>query len=367
MRILVINTVPTERNGITNVICNLVDKMPTEDIRIDLVSMNHPENEYVDLFHKHHGIIYTIPNRLKNPMSYFNRLIGLIRKNHYDIVHVHGNSHIMAIELFAAQLSGCKIRVAHSHNTTCKYKTFHNLLTPLFFATCTFRLACGKDAGKWLYGNRRFLVINNGIDTDKYKYDEEKRKEVRKEIDVDTDTILVGHVGSFNDFKNQDFLVKVFEKIHENTKAKLIFIGDGERRGIVESEVNRAGLTDSVIFKGSIPNVEKYLSAIDAIVMPSWNEGLPLTLIEEQANGLKCIVSDNVTAEANLTGNISYLSLDDNLMKWTKAVTDAVTDFDRESNSEYACKKIREMGYDSTREAKKLYNFYKKAISRGNR
>lgn len=354
-----INTVPTERNGITNVICNLIEGMPINGINFDLVSINEPNDEYKNLFKKHHGRIYVIHNRLHNPIGYYRKLKELIKKRKYDIVHVHGNSHIMAIEMLAAKNAGCKVRIAHSHNTTCKFKMLNNLLSPLFFATCNERLACSMDAGKWLYGNRPFEIIKNGIDVEKFSFNQSNREKIRKSLFVQNDEILVGHVGIFNDFKNQDFVVKVFSEFVKSEKAKLIFIGDGERKKIIEKQVYALGLDKNVFFVGNIPNVNEYLSAIDVIVMPSYHEGLPLTLIEEQANGLSCVVSDKITREANISGNVKYIPLS-NEKQFLEEIQKSVNlnQKSREVKSQNAIQQINKNGYNTKTESILLNSLY---------
>lgn len=359
-----INTVPTERNGITNVICNLVSKMPVEDVSFDLVAINEPNNEYKTLFKQHHGDVYVIPNRLHNPIAYYKKLTKLIEKRKYDVVHVHGNSHIMAIEMLAAKNAGCKVRIAHSHNTTCKFKGLNRLLSPLFFATCNGRLACGEDAGKWLYGNRPYKIIKNGIDVEKFRFNQSNRNKIRKKLSVQDDEILIGHVGVFNDFKNQDFVVKVFNEFQKNHKTKLIFIGDGERKQIIEKQVYDLGLEKTVIFTGSVPNVNEYLSAIDVIVMPSFHEGLPLTLIEEQANGLSCVVSDEITKDADLTGTVRYKSLTDPMKVWLSTIEKVINNINRTEKSTDSINKIVDQGYSCETEANKVKDLYLEMLHR---
>lgn len=351
-----INTVNQGNNGISKVILNLSDAMDTNDLLIDLVCGNEPDSISTNVFKNIGGNIFVISNRLNRPFSYINKLIKIIKENKYDCVHAHGNSNTLAFELLAAKLAGCKCRIAHSHNTTCKHKMIHKILSPLFLFTCNARLACGEEAGKWLFKNLPFTIINNGIDTKVFSYRQEKRNEIRKKLELDDKRILIGHVGSFNDFKNQDFLIDILANM---PNVSLIMIGDGPRRKIVEQKVKDKRLEENVIFTGGVDNVNDYLSAIDIIVMPSFYEGLPLTLVEEQVAGLRCIVSDNITKEVNLTGNVMFLSLNDSVSQWVREIEKCLEcKADRYCLSQKAIQQIINKGYDITHESIKLREYY---------
>ncbi len=354
-----INTVPTENNGITKVIYNLSASINKEDITIDLLSINKPDYDMFALFKSIGVEIHVIENRLKNPLLYFKTLCNLIKEKKYDIVHAHGNSYTLAIELFAAKFGRCKNRIAHSHNTTCKYKLLHYLMAPLFNLCCTDRLACGTDAGRWLYNNKEFIVIKNGIDTEKFRFNVSKNKLLRQQMNLSDDTLAIGHVGCFNTQKNHDFLIEVFRYINKkNQNSKLILIGDGFEKEKIKQKVKLYGLEKVVLFIGEIENVYDYMSAFDIVIMPSLYEGLPLTLVEEQANGLTCIVSDVITKEADLTGNIIFESLSSPVDKWGEKVLGLKVSENRIQKSDIAINKILKKEYDIIMESKRLKEHY---------
>ena len=152
----------------------------------------------------------------------------LIKHEKYDIVHVHGNSNTMAIELVCEpRLGGCKVRIAHSHNTTSDHmKVFHKILSPLFKESVTGCFACGVDAGKWLYPDKEFYVVNNGADSDTYVFSEKMRKSTRVKLNIKDEEILLGHIGGFNFQKNQELLVDVMALL--DSRFKLLFLREME-------------------------------------------------------------------------------------------------------------------------------------------
>lgn len=359
MRILLINTVPTEKNGITNLIFNFLGTMGRQDAVMDYVAIGQPDPEYTRKIEAADGRLYVLSRSMRRVPGYVWDLRRVIRQGNYDAIHVHGNSATMALEMIAAWLGGCKVRMAHSHNTTCKHMTVHKLFSPIFQSLCTHRLACGREAGKWLYGARDFTVVNNGVDTRRFAFDPAARAETRRRYGIGEDTTLIGHVGLFNEQKNQSFLTEVL-KLLEGGDFRLMLIGDGELRPAVEEKAKAMGLGDRVIFTGTVSDVPEYLSACDCIAMPSLYEGLPLALIEEQASGLPCIVSDAITKEADKTGNLTFLPLSDPAV-WAEAIR-GLPKADRAETSRTAVEAICACGYDVRSEAEKLKEYYQQAV-----
>lgn len=357
MKILLINTVPTEKNGITNVMFNYLTAITADGMTFDLISLNQPDDYYVQEIENKGGHVFVLP-RLDGVFRYWKMLCNLIRKNQYDAVHIHGNSHTTILELTAAAIAGCNKRIVHAHNTTCNCVLVHKMLSPLFQLLCTHRLACGYAAGKWMFGNKPFLVINNGVEPEKYRFNINCRKSIRNRLNIKDDEVLIGHVGLFNKQKNHTFLIDIFNLLYSIHKEyKLCLLGDGPNLKNIKNKVSEFNLQDVVIFEGAVTNVTEYLSAFDLIVMPSLYEGLPLSLIEQQANGLRCIVSDTVTSEADKTGNLSFLSLKAPLEDWVQEIIKHNAK-DREDISNNAIRNITIAGYNINEEAKKLKDIY---------
>ena len=146
------------------------------------------------------------------------------------------------------------------------------------------------------------------------------------------------------------------------SEYKLLLLGIGHLRESVEQKVRELGLSDRVIFGGVTDRVEDYLSAFDLLVMPSLYEGLPLSLIEAQASGLKCLVSANITHEVDKTGNLTFLNLEDGIGKWAQAVQEIKLPEDRNEASKVAIERIIKHGYDIQTEAEKLRCYYINAV-----
>lgn len=367
MKILLINTVPTDRNGITNVMFNYLRAINTDHITFDLVAINQPSDYYMNEVERRGGKVFVL-SRHGGIFAYLNDLRKLVRKNNYDAIHVHGNSHTTVLELIAAWAAGCKVRIVHAHSTSCKYSMIHRLLTIPFRALCTNGLACGEDAGRFMFNSMSFMVLNNGVDTDKYAFSPIIREDVRAKLAINDNEIVIGHIGYFKPVKNQTFLIDLFHELHAlNNRYRLLLIGDGPQRAEIENKIMSIGLGEFIKLTGSINNVNDYLNAIDIIVMPSLFEGLPLSLIEQQANGLHCVVSDSITPEADKTDSMTFLSLQAPMKEWTTAIKGILSLKEgRSVRSQTNIKKIAECGYSIQEEARKLNDYYINAIKGNN-
>lgn len=356
-KILVINTVRFKLNGISAVIKNYYCAMNRENIKMDFLAIDDPSEEYRSFFVENNLRCFVFYK--KHLVEYFNRIIRLCRQEKYDIVHVHGNSANMVVELLAATLGGVKIKITHSHNTATMHPCMHKILWPIFSKLCTVRLACGEDAGKWLYRKDEFTVLNNGIETKKYLFSNSIRNATREELGIKKNEILLGHIGNFIEQKNHKFLIDIFSEVHKtNPEFKLLLVSDGMLVPVIKDKVHSLGLDDAVIFLGKTMNVQNYLNAMDLFLLPSLHEGLPLVLVEAQASGLTCVVSDTVAKEANLTNTNNYLSIN-KVEPWTELIKKKeYLTWNRNERSKENVEKIKEKGYDIEQNADYLRQVY---------
>lgn len=357
MKVLLVCTVPTEKSGIPNVILNHLDSMRDSGIEFGYVSINEPSQNFREILNRNKVKVYVVPRRIRSAFRYV-RLLSSIARG-YDIVHVHGNSATMVLEMIAAKMAGVRFRIAHCHNTTCCQKLIDKLARPLFYSLCNGRIACGKEAGNWLFGSRDFKVINNGINVIKFKYRQEIRNNLRECFGIGNEPVI-GHIGNFNYQKNHIFLIKIFkEVILRCPDARLLLLGDGPLKVEVKEQVIKAGLSEAVIWAGSVDNPQDYMNMMDLVIMPSRFEGLPLTMVEEQANGLTVLASDVITKDANITGKVFYKSLNDPVSEWADRAIE-VLDKDKRNlrSSENYATQIRNAGFDINGIAQELIRYY---------
>ncbi|MEE0858059.1 MAG: glycosyltransferase family 1 protein [Acutalibacteraceae bacterium] len=359
MKVLIVNTILFRENGVTAVIMNYFKNMNKTGMQVDFLVVNEINPKFRNEIESNGSNIYHIP-RNKNVLSYMNQLRKLVKKNKYDIVHVHGNSAMMLIDLLPIKLGGAKVRIAHSHNTTCSHMTVHKLFNPMFQKLCTHPLACGEAAGKWLFPNREFTVLNNGIDVSKFAFNPETREKYRAKINAGNKKVI-GHVGNFLEQKNHTFLLEVFaDLLKKDDNYILLLIGTGLLMDDIKAKAEELKIQDNIIFLGTTFEVPEYMQAMDSFVLPSLFEGLAIVSLEAQATGLQCLISNQVTMEAKMSSQTEFLPINDKTL-WSEKIL-GLKDVNRESVSVETINTLTERGYDIKSNANKLNEIYKSAL-----
>lgn len=359
IKILTISTSGLVRKeGISTVILDNFSRFNKEIFELHMIASGAYSYELIQEFSAIGVSIKCLPSRKASVYQYIKAFLRLFQLERYDVLYIHGSSAIMSIELMIAKLCGCMVRVTHSHNTMCEHETADKLLRPLFYHLYTDALACGEAAGQWLYGKRKFLVMRNGRDIQKYCYNNEKRLQVRNRLGVRDDTLLVGHVGNFNKQKNQQFVLKIFRELREiYPDVKLYLMGAGTLLDEMKRIADEMQIAGDVIFTGSIQNVEEMLQAMDVMVLPSLHEGLPLVVVEWQIAALPCLISDKITRECSYSDLVHYMSLDEDYRNWARKIIE-ISNFNRNEKSKIMNKLTKDSGYDINQNAEELQKFF---------
>lgn len=270
-----------------------------------------------------------------------------------DIVHIHCNNGLGFLYAAAAKHSGCRIRIVHSHSTSLGddgfAKRIINVLLMLGFnRSASERVACSQSAGEFLFSKRPFEIVKNGIDLGRFRFDSSVREEIRKRFGIKHNALVLGHVGSGIPVKNTSLIVDIVNELTaRNVEVHAFLIGTGPEIRRLQERVEEYDLNAQVHFIGFVSDVWRYYSAMDMFMLPSFYEGLPICLIEAQANGLPCVVSNSVSKDANITGLISNLSLEDDLSVWVDLVLSLASrqDSTRLEQSEISACKLTAAGF----------------------
>ena len=346
--------------GIESYLINYTRHIDRKKIRFDFISMESDKLCFQDELISYGCNVYKLPNYKKNPIKYICELVKIIKKNKYDVVHYNMNSAVFLYPLISAKIANVKVRIAHAHNSSNDKgiikSIIHNINRHLIPIFANDFFACSQKAGKWFFSNKilkskSFYIINNGIDVDKFKFDENKRNLIREKLKIKNDEILIGHVGRFYKQKNHVFLINILEKTKEiNKKIKLVLIGNGPLKNEIINTVNKLNLQEWVIFLEPVDNIYEYYNAFDIFILPSLYEGLPLVGVEAQCSGCLCLFSDNITKELKITKNVEYISLN-SMEKWKERILHLdFNDIDRNS--------VKLYDYDIKNNAKKLAQIY---------
>ncbi len=253
--------------------------------------------------------------------------IGRMLKNDNIIIHSHTSTYSVPIFLLARYYN-IKNIILHSHSTKLsnnKMKEIINkIVSKIAVVLATDYWACSKEAGVYLFGKskkEKFIIMENGIDYEKYKFSLENRDEIRNKYSINDNDIVIGHIGRISKEKNHKFILEIFKKILEiDRNFKLIIVGDGPQRKKIENMAIRYKIKDNIIFTGFLKDVNKILSSFDIMVFPSIHEGYPISLIEAQINGVYCIVSENITKDIKISNNIEFLSIYKSSEEWVNKI-----------------------------------------------
>lgn len=270
------------------------------------------------------SIIYTLKDSRKHPLLAFRQIKKIITEGGYSCVHINMLSAANLVPVIAALQ--CKVRViVHSHNTQTvgiQRKILHRLNSG-YLRTCPVtRLACGTEAGRWMFGKKAFEVIPNAIDTDCYQYNEETRKKLRNELSIGEETVVLGFVGRLFTQKNPVYLAEILYAVKRKISAdvKLLIIGDGELLEDVKNKATQLGVAQDIVYAGRKDHTAGWYSAMDMFLLPSLWEGLPLVGVEAQAAGLPSFFSDKITNETGLTDLVHFCALTESADNWAEEI-----------------------------------------------
>ena len=342
------------RGGLETMLMNYYRSIDRTKVQFDFLIHRDFRADYDDEIEALGGRIYRLPSLNPCSRSYLGALDRFfVEHPEYRIVHSHLDC-MSAIPLKAAKKHGVPVRIAHAHSS----RQDRDLKYPLKLlfkrsipGQATQLFACGDEAGKWMFGTDDFRVLNNAIDAGRYRFDPKVRQEVRSELGIPADALVAGHVGRFMAPKNHGFLLRIFAELPDH--ARLLLVGDGELRAENEHLAEELGIRDRVIFAGLRRDVERMLQAMDVFVFPSLYEGLPLSVIEAQAAGLPCLISDKVPIEGKKTDLVTQIPLDASPAEWAGAVASAAETPRRDTLAQ-----IREAGFDIRANAEWLQQFY---------
>lgn len=301
--------------------------------------------------------VYHLPPFRKQPLVHIRRLKQLYTTYNYDIIHDH-SGYKSFLSLIIALICGIKVRIAHSHQADIPESSFERTVRKIytFFTTlvATDLFACGEKAAIWMWGKRRrkrVRIMTNAIEVSKFRFSEEVRDKYRKELNLGN-SIVLGNVARFSHQKNHTFLLKMFYEFHKIVpNSVLLLVGRGELFDEMKELAKQLDISEFVSFLGVRDDVSNLLNAMDLFVLPSFHEGLPVTLVEVEANGLASVVSDSVTGEMKINKNVFYYPLQIGEKHWAQNIA-CIQDLSRDCNT------FESSDYNIDIAYKKMMDFY---------
>ena len=353
------------RGGAETMIMNIYRKIDKEKIQFDFLVHSKDEGLYEKEILSLGRRVFRIERfNGKNWRQYYNKCDEFFSK-HPEISIAHGHLGSSAcLYLRAAKKNGI-YTVAHSHNTKGVFSIRGQVYNMWAFPTryiADYFFGCSSEAGRDRYGNRIFRSVkysnfNNGIDLEVFHYNEEERKNVRLELGINDGEIALCTVGRIEEQKNPLKIANIFLKaIEKYPYVKCFWVGDGSQADTIKRHIFESGKDDRISFLGVRSDVARLLQGFDCFLFPSLWEGLPVTIIEAQATGLPCILSDSISKEVQVTDLIEWLNNDESDITWADVAVYAAKNNMADRKSPF--QDITNAGYNIMETTKKLELFY---------
>lgn len=349
-------------SGIDKYLLNFLNSVSSQGFQIDFLT-NHIDIELKKKLSAFGSALFEIPT-LRHPVQQYHITRKILENGKYDIAYFNISTTLNGLGAIAAKRSHVKKVVIHSHSSgnDCenrwkrKFLDFLNSVGKLLlYRTATDYLACSTKAGLWLYpkkivNSKKFSLIFNAVDTNLFRYNEEIRLIYREQMDL-ANKFVVGHIGNFCYQKNHKFLLEIFSGLVQmRPNSVLLLVGNGPEFEMIEKKIKMMHLEKNVRLLGVRDDVSHLLQAMDAFVLPSNFEGLPIVAVEAQASGLKCFLSDVITSEIGITDLVHFISLKKPAEYWDDKINQESYNYDRSCYAE----KVDLCGYDTHNSTEKF-------------
>lgn len=348
--------------GAETMIMNIFRNIDCDKFQFDFLCLSPIAGEYEEEILKRGGKIQKV-NSSRNIM----KIYKILKEGQYDAIHIHVMFYSWIL-LFLSYLANIKVRITHSHsasdlkpNTNLR-KIYIKISRILINVFTTNKISCGEKAGHYLFGkNNKFIILNNGIDLEKYSNVTEKEiLELKRSLNIEKDSMIIGHVGGFRVEKNQKYFIDLAKVMKNNKeKFKIILVGNGYTFKDIEEEIQKQNLEEYFILPGKRDDVNIFMNLFDVFMMPSLYEGFPLVVVEALAANNICFLSDKISKETDLMENRVYF-FDIEMDK--KIIIDKMKKAIKDKKNINTIIKLNELGFSSKSMTNKICNIYESRI-----
>ena len=349
--------------GTETMLMNIYRKIEREKVHFDFISYSKNDAYYDDEIRELGGRVI----KLSNTQSIKEHVQIMKEYGPYDVIHSHTLFHCGTANL-AAKLAGIKVRIAHAHTTLDKSdsllrKLYVSSMRTVISTFSTNLMACSNQAGTYLFGEKKlrkdkYLFFPNLIDYSSFSGDHTRSVARFKEEAGLENSLVIGHIGRFIEAKNHSFLLDILKStIEKNHNTKLLLVGDGDLRLQIEEEAKEKGIYDHIRFVGIRNDIHTMLHSMDVFVFPSIYEGLGLVLLEAQASGIPCVVSEAIQPEADININLlTRMSLKDKPTSWANKILNLASSNEKQTVN--TAQAFERSGYSLSTGIPKLMNVY---------
>ena len=339
-----------------------------EQFDLHIITQDINDDDCIRQFEDAGYTVHIVTHKRKSIAKNVGEVYQVLKQEHFDIAHSHMTLTNFYVLLLAKML-GVRVRISHAHSAfredNLKAKLAFPILKSLNRLAANVWMACGYNAGVFLYGtdavdHQKVYMMRNAIDLQRFQRNDKTRQMIREKYAIG-DALCVGHVGRFCTPKNHSFVLEIFNAVRKITPAsKFLLVGDGELRGEVLAKIKELHLENSVVITGNVTNTNELYQAMDAFILPSLYEGLPVVSIEAQAANLPCLISENVDHRCAMTSNVHFLSIQKSADEWAKEILK----YAAQPHSDDSIEALTKAGYNIETEARKLEELYKNSINK---
>lgn len=364
MKILYVLSYLSRNGGVQSVVNNYFEFLD-KNIDVDFLVLLPGDDDFESEIEKKGSHVYHLKgSQEKNLLLFLKEIKKFFKEHHdYDVIHSH-QTNLDIFYLREAKKWKIPVRIMHAHNTSYDISKIRMTVLRLMSKVyANYYFACSKEAGQFMFGkkivnNTKFFVINNAINVEKYTYNEEVRKKLRKGLKLE-DSFVIGNISRMTEIKNHKFLIEIFNEISKlQNNARLLLIGDGPLKKELEDKVKELKIEDKVIFYGITKKVNELLQVMDVFVLPSLFEGVPVTIIEAAASGVKFVISDKINSHLNPSNLELKLSLNLSAKQWAEKIIQFSKNYIRKNENEL----LKNSGFDIHHQVKELEGIYKNAL-----
>lgn len=346
--------------GVESMLYNYYVKMDRSKVHFDFLVHGSADGMFAEKFRELGCDIYCLTPKSKSVIKNFKDMFRGLSKKNYDVVHSHMGTESF-IPLSMAFIKGVSVRIAGAH---CAVK-------PNFASKCmrvATRMfannyaACSELSAQITFNKRKgdFFLLKNGIDVQRFLFNEANRIKIRKQYDISDECVLLGNVGRFVWEKNQKFLIELLKKVNESSMVeyKLMLVGAGELKDSLQSQARKSGVANEVLFIEPQRDIEQYYSAFDFFVFPSTNEGFGIVAIEAQINGLNVFASKTLSSELRRSSRYICFDIND-IDEWCNALKNFDYTYSLANRVNFS---INIDGYDVDDLAEEMSSYYEKLV-----
>lgn len=345
--------------GIETYLHKLYTNIDRNEFKFDFLCIGDEEPCWYKEFTNMGSDFYNVTPRNVNPMKNKKEIYDLLKNEKFDIVHCHLNTLSYITPVLAAIENDIPV-IVHSRNAGAVKSKLSNLMHRINSKRLPkdkiVKLAVSGLAGEWLFGkDEECTVINNGLDIEKYKFDNNARIRVREEFNIKESELLITHLGAMREQKNHKFIIDIFnEVLNMNKDAKLLLVGDGELKNQILEKIKELNIGDKVILAGKRDDVRDILCAGDIFLFPSFFEGFPNAVLEAQTTGLPCLISNKITSEVMINEDCKAMNINIEPKLWAEELLS----FKLDKRRDLISNTIKNKGYAVEDEVKRISKIY---------